>query len=192
MISKRVPGLAADNSTKRETTDHFTELCTILKHLNVNSCDCCYLYCISAGEKSLPFIVILWTKDTANIWYVTSLAGCKSLPFALLEEIQIQKNEAFSSQVFLARTYLLGKIIWRMEEHAIIWCTDNPYCSPWEFWRSMWCKILCEVKNHRHLWQQLEQILSPVYSPYSNSIRLFLPFQISFLSSDFVLSLGEG
>lgn len=132
VISKHVPGLAADNSTKRKSlTIYFTELCTILKYLNVNSCDCYYLYCISAGEKSLPFIVILWTKDTANIWYVTSLAGCKSLPFTLLEEIQLQKDEAFSSQVFLARTYLLGKVIWRMEDHAIIWCTDNPYSFPW-------------------------------------------------------------
>lgn len=61
-----------------------------------------------------------------------------------------------------------------------------------EFWTSMGCNILCVVKTYRHLWQQLEQILSPDYSPYSNSIRLFLPFQISFLSSDFVLSLGEG
>lgn len=47
-------------------------------------------------------------------------------------------------------------------------------------------------QSQRHQWQQLEQILSPDYSPYSNSIRLFLPFQISFLSCDFVLSLGEG
>lgn len=61
-----------------------------------------------------------------------------------------------------------------------------------EFWTNMGCNILCAVKTYRHLWQQLEQILSPDYNPYSNSIRLFLAFQISFLSSDFVLSLGEG
>lgn len=47
-------------------------------------------------------------------------------------------------------------------------------------------------QSQRHQWQQLEQILSPDYSPYSNPIRLFLPFQVSFLSCDFVLSLGEG
>lgn len=58
-ISKHIPGLAAENSMERGTTDHFTEPCTILKHFSVNSCDCCYLYCISAGEKSLPFIGIL-------------------------------------------------------------------------------------------------------------------------------------
>lgn len=127
VISKHVPGLAAQNSTKRGTT----ELCAVLKHLNVNSCDCRSLYCISAGEKSHSFIVILWTKDTANILYVTPLVGCKSLPITLLEEIQIRKDEAFSSQTFLARTYLLGKVIWSMEEHAIIWCADNPYCFPW-------------------------------------------------------------
>lgn len=46
--------------------------------------------------------------------------------------------------------------------------------------------------SYRHLWQQPEQILSPDYSPYSNPAGLFLPFQISFLSSDFVLSLSEG
>lgn len=59
VISKLIPGLAAENSMKRGTTDHFTGPCTILKHFNVNSCDCCYLCCISAGEKSLPFIGIL-------------------------------------------------------------------------------------------------------------------------------------
>lgn len=48
------------------------------------------------------------------------------------------------------------------------------------------------MKSYRHLWQQPEQILNPDYSLYSNPTRLFLPFQISFLSSDFVLSLGEG
>lgn len=116
---------------KRGTTDHFTEPCTILKHFSVNSCDCCYLYCILAGEKSLPFIGILWTKDTANIWCVTPLVGCKSIPITLIGEIQIQKDDAFSSQAFLTRTYLLGKVIWSMEEHAIIYYTDNPYCFPW-------------------------------------------------------------
>lgn len=45
------------------------------------------------------------------------------------------------------------------------------------------------MKSYR---QQPEQILNLDYSLYSKPTRLFLPFQISFLSSDFVLSLGEG
>ncbi|KAM6336213.1 tubulinyl-Tyr carboxypeptidase 1 isoform 2-T3 [Podargus strigoides] len=39
-----------------------------------------------------------------------STGGYESIPITVTEEIQIQKDEAFSAQAFSARTYLLGKI----------------------------------------------------------------------------------